>query len=181
MSDAHQAAIEQVVTIVRALAALPDESRHLQVRVVKNLLWIVTEFKPGPLHKILGVRWRTPAAHQAVLARSFSTVRHEHVVERDLMARRLLDLPQEVELLVANYPACLVTTGEHSALGRTGQWGWRRYIDAHLDVIDAESGELAPLGEMDLRLRSLYDGAGFFLAAATADEGGDQRSVVDET
>lgn len=68
MSDEHGAAIRHVVTVIRALAALPDESRELQVRVVKGLLWVVTEYKPTPLHKLIGVRWRTPAAHEAVLA-----------------------------------------------------------------------------------------------------------------
>lgn len=162
MSDEHRAAIEHVVTIVRALAALPAESRQLQVRVVKNLLWIVTEFKPGYTHKILGVRLRTPAAHEAVLARSFSIVRHEHVVERDLMARRLLDLPEQAEALLWNYPACLVTTAEHSALGRTDAWGWGRYVAAGLNVSDAETGEPMALEEMDLGLRQLYEKAFFF-------------------
>lgn len=88
------------------------------------------------------------------------------------MARRLLDIPDQAQLLVENYPACLVTTAEHSALGRTGKWGWRRYVAAQLKVINAETGEPAPLEEMDLRLRSVYEEAGFFQLPPAAEVAG---------
>lgn len=62
MSAAHRQEVDGIAPIIQALAALPEVSRPLHVRVVKDLLWVVTEYRPGYPHKLAGVRWRTPAA-----------------------------------------------------------------------------------------------------------------------
>jgi hypothetical protein len=156
MTDAHAAEIGGIVEIIEMLAALPEESRPLHVRVVKSLLWIVTEFRPGFPHKLAGVRWRTPEAHALVLARQPKTVRHEHVIERDWMARVLLDHPGTAADALWQYPCCLVTVEEHARLSRSPSWGWRRYLDAGVDVIDAGSGMAAPIDAMADSLEYSY-------------------------
>jgi hypothetical protein len=155
MSDAHRQEVDGIAPIIQALAALPEVSRPLHVRVVKDLLWVVTEFRPGYPHKLAGVRWRTPAAHDFVQTRQTKAVRHEHVVERDWMARKLLEHPGIVAEALWEYPCALVTSGEHDRLSRTA-WGWRRYLDSGTLVIDAATGEPADLTEMAGALDATY-------------------------
>lgn len=160
MLDEHRSAIDGVIQIVDALHELPDEIRYLKDRIVSNLLWVVTEFKPGTKHKIHGVRWRTPAAHALVASRDTKTVRHEHVIERRWMIDFLHSHPEVVADALWNYPACLVTVAEHTALGRSDGWGWSRYVDAHLEVIDGATEESIDLVRADRELRSHYASLG---------------------
>lgn len=155
MSPAHRDEVDGIAPIIQALAALPEVSRSLHVRVVKDLLWVVTEYRPGYPHKLAGVRWRTPTAHDLVQTRQTKTVRHEHVVERDWMARKLLEHPEIVAAALWEYPCALVTTAEHDQLSKTA-WGWRRYLDSGTVVIDASTGERADLVAMADSLDAAY-------------------------
>jgi len=164
MLDAHRQAVDGVAQVLKALQELPDDVRFLKDRIVSNLLWVVTEFKPGAKHKILGVRWRTPAAHDLVQTAETKSVRHEHVVERNWMIQFLHDHPTAIDPALWNYPACLVTTTEHTALGTTSAWGWARYIAADIQVIDATNGRSVDLVAMNTHLRKTYESFGAELA-----------------
>lgn len=157
MTDAHRHAINGVVEVIKALRDLPDEIRYLKDRIISNLLWVVTEFKPGTKHKVNGVRWRTPAAHALVVAGDTKNVRHEHVIERRWMIVFLNEHPDEVKDALWNYPACLVTVDEHMALGKGAGWGWDRYIQARLTVIDAETASNLELSKAHSELRATYE------------------------
>ncbi len=147
MSQDHRATVGAIGPIIGALAALPAEGRPLHVRVVKDLLWVVTEFRPSFPHKLGGVRWRTPDAHELVLKREPKTVRHEHVIERDWMARALLEHADIAAVALWEYPCALVTTSEHAALAK-GAWGWWRYVDSDMPIVDAATGLPVDVREM---------------------------------
>lgn len=160
MLEEHRAAIDGVAQVFEALHQLPDEVRFLKSRIISNLLWVVTEFKPGAKHKIHGVRWRTPAAHDIALRKETKGIRHEHIIERRWMIDFLHTHPEATKPAIWNYPACLVTTQEHLRLGATKAWGWRRYIEAGLQVIDGETGTTMDLAQADLELRATYEELG---------------------
>ena len=82
-------------------------------------------------------------------------VRHEHVIERDWMARFLEEHPSAVTEALWEYPACLVTKAEHERLAKS--WGWRRYLEASVRVVDAASGKEVNLDAMDVELRTSYE------------------------
>jgi hypothetical protein len=160
MTDEHRAAVNGVVQVLEALQALPEETRSLKNRITSNLLWVVTEFKPGTKHKVHGVRWRTPAAHALALTQQTKTVRHEHVIERRWMIDFLHETPHAMARALWNYPACLVTVKEHIALGKTRGWGWARYTEANIKVIDAETGAVMDLSKAQAELRQEYESLG---------------------
>ena len=148
MTPAHCRDVDEVAVIVGVLAVLPNAGHPLHVRVVKSLLWVVTEHRPGFLHKLAGVRWRTVSAHDLVTKREPKTVRHEHVVERDWMARRLLDRPSVAAEALWEYPCALVTVQEHLRLTSSRAWGCHRYIETATEILDAETGQRADLPAM---------------------------------
>lgn len=160
MLEEHRAAIKGVAQVFEALQQLPDEVLFLKARIISNLLWVVTEFKPGTKHKIHGVRWRTPSAHELTLRKETKTVRHEHVIERRWMIEFLNAHPEAMEVAIWNYPACLVTTEEHLRLGTSKVWGWARYLKAGLDVVDGETGRKLDLKQADSELRAKYEELG---------------------
>lgn len=160
MVEDHRLAIRGVAEVLQALQDIPEEFRFLKDRITSNLLWVVTEYKPGTKHKIEGVRWRTPAAHELVKARDTKLVRHEHVVERKWMVQFLHDNPPALTDALWNYPACLVTRDEHIALGASSHWGWQRYLNAGLEVIDATTEAALSLEEADKLLRRIYEELG---------------------
>lgn len=51
----------------------------------------------------------------------------------------------------------LVTTQEHLGLGASNAWGWRRYIEAGLEVVDGESGDVLDLTQANAELRATYE------------------------
>ena len=50
-------------------------------------------------------------------------MRHEHIIERRWMIEFLHLQGEAVRSALWNYPACLVTVPEHTALGQTTEWG----------------------------------------------------------
>lgn len=160
MLDEHRAAIEGVAQVFEALHQLPDDVRFLKDRIISNLLWIVTEFKPGAKHKIHGVRWRTPAAHELASRKETKAVRHEHVIERRWMIEFLHEHPESTSDALWNYPACLVTKQEHLLLGKSSGWEWARYVEAGLEVLDGETGRPVDLNEADSPLHDVYQQRG---------------------
>lgn len=157
MTEDHRAAVRGVADVLIALKDLPEEIRSLKDRITSNLLWVVTEHKPGPKQKIHGVRWRTPAAHLLAEMRDTKTLRHEHVIERRWMIDFLHDHPEAISVALWNYPACIVTVDEHIALGRSTEWGWARYLEAQLEVIDGETGRPLDLMKSDQQLKHLFE------------------------
>jgi hypothetical protein len=156
-TEAHEALTHALVAAVQALAAL-DHDPALLRSLVNQALWDITQFKESPLHRCGGLRWRTPSGHTAACP-PWKNLRHEHVVERGWLWRLLRATPEAAPELLWNLPAALVTVEEHLLLpdGRwDAVWGWERYQQAGLAVIDATTGSPADLESMNLTLRSVY-------------------------
>lgn len=67
-------------------------------------------------------------------------LRHEHVFERQELIQRLL-AGEEVESVVADAVACIVTKAEHARLGKIQASGWSRYHEAGIRVYDSMDGK----------------------------------------
>jgi hypothetical protein len=63
-------------------------------------------------------------------------LRHEHVFERKELIQRLLE-GEEIELVLSDAIACMVTKPEHLLLGKIQASGWVRYEKAGIRVYDS--------------------------------------------
>jgi hypothetical protein len=80
----------------------------------------------------------------------WSQLRHEHVVTRASLTRRILE-GEDPATVLADAVACIVTIDEHRRLSvyDKSHYGWERYRLAGIEVIDMEDGttfDLAPGG-----------------------------------
>jgi hypothetical protein len=95
-------------------------------------------------------RYTTPAALECG-----AKVRHEHVIPRKAIRLALLQHPRRVEPIMRLATACIVTHEEHLLLGGL-HFGWSRYREAGLTVIDRSTGSAVDLGEMAAALDSAW-------------------------
>ena len=105
-------------------------------------------------------KWNTRFRSAAVVEGSLGTpVHHEHAVTRRSLVGAMLAHPEECEVLLAtsSETACIVTRKEHDRM-HDDHFGWRRYIEAEIEVVDLSSGELVDLGAQDARVRSAIFG-----------------------
>lgn len=65
-----------------------------------------------------------------------SKIHHEHVNERRALIKRLLD-GEDVNSVIADAIACMVTRDEHKHLGSSSLQGWARYIEMGIQVYDS--------------------------------------------
>jgi hypothetical protein len=119
--------------------AITGEGLHLQhrVRVAKQAVWFATECDGK-----LTPRMRTRAAMEYNGPNHTSALQHEHVIPLRVLVERMQACPGDVEVIVREAPAYLVTREEHqrlTPLDRTHQ-GWDRYRAAGIEVIDALTG-----------------------------------------
>jgi hypothetical protein len=77
---------------------------------------------------------------EGALAAPPKELRHEHVFERRELITRLLS-GEDVDSVLNNAVACIVTKQEHVALSRSAKSGWERYMDCKIRVLDCASGE----------------------------------------
>jgi hypothetical protein len=71
-------------------------------------------------------------------------IRHEHVIPRKTLRLAMLRCPDRVERVMRLAVACIVTEDEHRRLA-AGEFGWNRYRQAGIIVIDRESHEVVDL------------------------------------
>lgn len=110
-----------------------------RVRVAKQALWFATECDGK-----LTPRFRTREAMTFEGSRYWSVLQHEHVVPLRILVDRMFAAPDDIEQIVREAAACLVTREEHqrlTPLDRTYE-GWERYRQSGIEVVDALTGEL---------------------------------------
>jgi hypothetical protein len=88
-------------------------------------------------------------------------LRHEHVVTRLELRTAILKHPERAEQLLRLAVPCTVTKKEHALLKPT-LFGWRRYIDAELKVVERDNPDLivdieALADELEERWKQLAD------------------------
>lgn len=103
-------------------------------------------------------RYRSRQSYENPTAKA----QHEHVVERRWLRAALIEHPQQVKPILGLAVACLVLKEEHEALRDVPShvFGWNRYKEAGIEVLDAcntftpvDLSELAR--EQDARLQAL--------------------------
>jgi len=140
---------------VRAVLFTQDPDLHPQMRdrVLKEVLWFVTEV-PGKY----ATRYRSVAAWELQrkskrVADWVSLVAHEHVWTRATCHVRLLCAPdaEAIEAVINVLQGCVVTRSEHQRLKPfdATREGWARYIAADVAVIDTSTGTQADLSALE--------------------------------
>ena len=112
----------------------PDVSEHVE-DLIDILLWRITEAdgKYNTRHKTTG----------ALACTDKSQLRHEHVYQRSKMITALVKAePGEVDTILEDAIGCTVTEDEHALLLEfDGLYGWERYRQAGIVVMNTETGE----------------------------------------
>ena len=127
---------ERDLSMRRAIAILleadirPDDKRYL----LDMALWRFTEFDKNRYK--FATRYRT----SAVVNGQPQDINHEHVVPRRWLLDRLLQAPHDSHGIMALAVACIVTTEEHRRLTGAHGFGWARYRNAQLEVLDTADG-----------------------------------------
>ena len=67
-----------------------------------------------------------------------SKIQHEHVFERKELIGRILS-DENVDIVVKDAIACMVTKAEHSELNSVSGSGWERYKKANIKVYDSKN------------------------------------------
>lgn len=65
-------------------------------------------------------------------------LQHEHVFERKELIKRILS-GENIDTVVKDAIACLVTKEEHSQLNLVSESGWKRYEKANIKVYDSKN------------------------------------------
>jgi hypothetical protein len=73
---------------------------------------------------------------EAAIVASKHDLQHEHVHERNELIARLLS-GENVESVLSDAIACMVTKDEHKVLGSSKSVGWLRYQESGIQVYDA--------------------------------------------
>lgn len=84
-------------------------------------------------------KWSTRFRSKGVMTGPLGVkMNHEHVVTRKWMISSMISNPDRVTKLLSLAVGCMVTTDEHRHL--TEGWGWERYLNAGVVVMDAQTG-----------------------------------------
>ena len=122
--------ISSAITAIKALLPLDLYLAHKK-ELLSTCFWKITE-ADGKLK----VRYWSEGA----LSAQTNNLRHEHVFERKELVSRLLS-GENVDFVVKDAIACLVTKDEHTKLGISAESGWNRYKDCDLKVFDTATQE----------------------------------------
>lgn len=104
-------------------------------------LWKITEAESTHKH-------RTQFCSQAAYNSPKEELRHDHVFQRKLMVRELIESgPENVDEILKKAVACTITKEEHTRLNQHKELdGWERYRSAGITVIDTKSQSEFKLG-----------------------------------
>jgi hypothetical protein len=140
--DAH---FKSAVAASRFAVSSPDLTNRHRIRLLNDAIWYRTEaaskvrirYRSGG---VLALGSAAPAGWQKML-------RHEHVQTRASLIARMLAEPDQVEAILAEATACLVTVDEHHSLTQYDKSadGWGRYRLAGIDVYDFCGDQPMPL------------------------------------
>ncbi len=120
-------------------------------KISKHLLWGITNTEclfVGSTSSNSDFRFMTEAAYDAcdpAVKNSVKDLQHEHVYQKKRMAIEILkcETESEVEKVLLGAVACIVTKTEHKALAEFDHlYGWARYHEAGLKVIERQRTEL---------------------------------------
>ena len=133
--------ISSVKRIARAVVADGDISDAHKMEVLSLVQWKISEANGK-----YSTRYRSAEVVRLAGYRNPPTTRiqHEHVYTRVWISRSILEAPQHLDELLNLVVGCVVTVDEHRLLQAPGE-GWRRYRDAHIEVLDMATDPPSPL------------------------------------
>ena len=115
------------MTAIEAIIPLDLYPAHKK-ELLSVCLWKITEADG----KMKVRYWSEEATSSAK-----SDLQHEHVHERRELIERLLK-GEQIESVINDAIACIVTKKEHLILGKSGMSGWDRYLDTGIRVYDSK-------------------------------------------
>ena len=122
--------IQSAITAIKALLSLDLYQSHKK-ELLSTCIWKISEADG---------KFKVRYWSEGALTASSKELRHEHVYERKQLIERLL-LGENVDSVVADAIACIVTKDEHVLLGRSTESGWDRYSDSDIRVFDTAEQE----------------------------------------
>ncbi len=139
--------LESATQLARLVTSAEGLHKAHRREILSIAVWKATEAdsKMNPRYRTIGIRdgeIGTP-------------VNHEHVVTRKFLVDAMLSAPQMVPEIMKLATGCLVTREEHKLLSKANAWGWGRYIEADLSVIDGKNGSMLVLEKEHRRLRRI--------------------------
>lgn len=121
------------------LIALSDNPKilevHKKIGFLTYVLWLATEHEGK-----YKTRFRSEAA---IAIKDKKLLRHDHVIQRRVIAEKLLSAKTEddIEAIMEEVVGCTVTKAEHDLLGQFDHLtGFQRYKEANIVVIDTKTG-----------------------------------------
>ncbi len=120
--------IRSAITAIKAITQLDLYLAHKK-ELLSVCIWKITE-ADGKTK----VRYWSEGAVKNREAK----LQHEHVHERKELIARLLS-GEDVDSVVADAIACMVTKEEHQLLCASSSIGWKRYQDAGIKVYDSKN------------------------------------------
>jgi hypothetical protein len=140
MQNIAQGALRRRSAIELAkLIALTDNPNilevHKKIGFLTYVLWLATEHEGK-----YKTRFRSEAA---MTITDKKLLRHDHVIQRRIIADKLLAAKTEadIEAIMEDVVGCTVTKAEHELLGQFDSLlGWERYRAANISVLDTTTG-----------------------------------------
>ena len=137
----EQEIVLSTTNAIRYILEMPDDVRLKDKKSLLNIMiWVLTE--AGGKYKTRyisdGVKQMDDKGKRVIKA-----LRHEHVYTRKSLILRLIDSPKNMDTILKDAIACLVTTEEDALLHKVdhsekGLNGWLRYSKANIKVWDTK-------------------------------------------
>lgn len=122
--------IASAITAINALLPLNLYLAHKK-ELLSTCFWKITEADG---------KFKVRYWSEGALSAPTSSLRHEHVFERKELVSRLLS-GENVDSVINDAIACIVTKDEHLTLGLSSKSGWNRYKDCGIKVFDSGNQE----------------------------------------
>lgn len=161
--------------LVETALAMPYERTRNEA--LKIALFQLTEEGGGARKR--APRYRSRGAYEDPAAKA----QHEHVIERRWLRAALIGHPRRVDAILDLAVACLVLKAEHEDLRHLAPeaFGWRRYLEAEIEVLDAADDfkpvDLERLAEEQITRRDALGGTEAMGSPQTLSEA-DRRLVA---
>jgi hypothetical protein len=127
---------------------------NVEKRLLDALTWSLTEGSDSKSQKYK-TRYRSKTSAEASRKRESIRIQHEHVVPRAWLRDQISGNRQKAAEIGELAVACVVTVEEHN-LGldkgkrQEGSFGWQRYVDAGIQVLDAFEDGFPEVKAVDL-------------------------------
>lgn len=139
--------LDSATTIARWAATARLYERH------RNELLSIACWKASELDG----KWRTRYRTRGVVEGNVGVpINHEHVVPRLVLRQMMLRHPHSIGQILVMTVACLVTREEHAKLNQSSGFGWERYLNSSLDVLDMADRSTLDLTQAGAELKLAF-------------------------